>query len=67
MLNNRQKILLNYILPSAGALCVTYLYNIVDGIFVGQGVGVMALAAVNITVPFITILAAFVFTNCYSF
>lgn len=58
MLNNRQKILLNYILPSAGALCVTYLYNIVDGIFVGQGVGVMALAAVNITVPFITTLAA---------
>lgn len=58
MFNNRQKTLFNYILPSAGALCVTYLYNIVDGIFVGQGIGTMALAAVNITVPFITALAA---------
>ena len=50
--------LIHYIVPSAGALCVTYLYNIVDGIFVGQGVGHLALAAVNITVPFITALVA---------
>ncbi len=50
--------LLHYILPSAGGLCVTYLYNIVDGIFVGRGVGHLALAAVNITVPFITALVA---------
>ena len=50
--------LAQYILPSAGGLCVTYLYNIVDGIFVGQGVGHQALAAVNITVPFITTLVA---------
>lgn len=39
-------------------MCVTYLYNIVDGIFVGRGVGHLALAAVNITVPFITALVA---------
>lgn len=58
MFNERQRTLFNYILPSAGALCVTYLYNIVDGIFVGQGIGAMALAAVNITVPFITALVA---------
>ena len=58
MLNNRQKELLNYILPSAGALCVTYLYNVIDGIFVGQGIGANALAAVNITVPFITVTIA---------
>ena len=50
--------LAQYIFPSAGGLCVTYLYNIVDGIFVGQGVGHQALAAVNITVPFITTLVA---------
>ena len=36
----------------------TFLYNIVDGIFVGRGVGALALAAVNITVPFITTLVA---------
>lgn len=33
----KDKTLIHYIVPSAGALCVTYLYNIVDGIFVGQG------------------------------
>lgn len=57
-MNSRSKEILNYILPSAGGLCVTYLYNIVDGIFVGRGVGALALAAVNITVPFITTLVA---------
>lgn len=57
-MEKRGKELLHYIIPSAGALCVTYLYNIVDGIFVGRGVGHLALAAVNISVPFITTLVA---------
>lgn len=57
-METKKRNLLHYILPSAGGLCVTYLYNIVDGIFVGQGVGPLALAAVNITVPFITSLVA---------
>ena len=57
-MNSRNRQILYYIFPSAGGLCVTYLYNIVDGIFVGRGVGALALAAVNITVPFITTLVA---------
>lgn len=57
-MQEKNKTLWRYILPSAGAMCVTYLYNIVDGIFVGRGVGYLALAAVNITVPFITALVA---------
>lgn len=57
-MQSNEKSLLRYIIPSAGGLCVTYLYNIVDGIFVGQGVGDLALAAINITVPFITTLVA---------
>lgn len=57
-MQEKNKTLWRYIIPSAGALCVTYLYNIVDGIFVGRGVGHLALAAVNITVPFITALVA---------
>ncbi len=57
-MNSRSRQILSYILPAAGGLCVTYLYNIVDGIFVGRGVGALALAAVNITVPFITTLVA---------
>lgn len=57
-MQEKNRTLWRYIIPSAGALCVTYLYNIVDGIFVGRGVGHLALAAVNITVPFITALVA---------
>lgn len=57
-MKEKNRTLWRYIIPSAGALCVTYLYNIVDGIFVGRGVGHLALAAVNITVPFITTLVA---------
>ena len=47
-----------YVVPAIGGLCVAYLYNIVDGIFVGQGVGAAALGAVNIGVPFITFVVA---------
>ena len=54
----KAKSLFGYIFPAMGGLFVTYLYNVVDGIFVGQGVGPLALAAVNITVPFITSLVA---------
>lgn len=57
-MQEKKRTLWRYIIPSAGAMCVTYLYNIVDGIFVGRGVGHLALAAVNITVPFITALVA---------
>ena len=37
-----------------------FLYNIVDGIFIGQGVGSAALGAVNIAVPFMTAAVALV-------
>ncbi|MEG2017693.1 MAG: MATE family efflux transporter [Clostridium sp.] len=43
---------LKYAVPSALAMFVSSLYTIVDGIFVGQGVGDSALAAVNIVMPF---------------
>lgn len=52
------KSLCRYIFPAMGGLFATYLYNIVDGIFVGQGVGSAALGAVNIGVPFITFAVA---------
>lgn len=39
-------------------MLVTGLYFVVDGIFVGRGVGTQALAAINIAVPFISILTA---------
>lgn len=57
-MNARTKSLFGYIFPALGGLFVTYLYNVVDGIFVGQGVGSAALGAVNIGVPFITFVIA---------
>lgn len=48
----------HYAVPSIGALLVTGLYFVVDGIFVGQGVGDNALAAINLSVPYISILTA---------
>lgn len=42
---------LHYAIPSALAMFVSSLYTIVDGIFVGQGVGDSALAAVTIVLP----------------
>ena len=57
-MNANARALIRYILPALGGLFVTYLYNVVDGIFVGQGVGSAALGAVNIAVPFITTVVA---------
>ncbi|MDO4387238.1 MAG: MATE family efflux transporter [Clostridia bacterium] len=57
-MNAKTKSLIGYIFPALGGLFVTYLYNVVDGIFVRQGVGSAALGAVNIAVPFITFVVA---------
>lgn len=42
---------LNYVIPAVIGMLVTSLYIIVDGMFVGKGVGSNALAAVNIAFP----------------
>ena len=55
---NQQKQFFQYVIPAVGAMLVTGLYFVVDGIFVGRGVGAEALAAVNIAVPYISILTA---------
>ena len=57
-MNAKTKSLIGNILPALGGLFVPYLYNVVDGIFVGRGVGAAALGAVNIAVPFITFVVA---------
>lgn len=57
-MSEKARSLFRYIFPAVGGLFVTYLYNVVDGIFVGQGVGSSALGAVNIGVPFITFVVA---------
>lgn len=47
-----------YVIPSVAAMWVFSLYSMVDGIFVSKGVGSDALAAVNISTPYINMLFA---------
>ncbi len=49
---------IRYIVPSIAAQAVFTAYTLVDGIFVARGVGEIALAAVNISAPYITLLWA---------
>lgn len=57
---DKRRNIIHYVLPSVGAMFVSYLYVVVDGIFVGQGIGAVALASVNIAVPFTEIMTALV-------
>ena len=45
------RLIRRYSVPTALTLMVSYLYNIVDQIFVGQGVGVTGMAATNVAFP----------------
>lgn len=47
-----------YVLPSVASMWVFSLYSMVDGAFVSKGVGSEALAAVNLSMPFINTLFA---------
>lgn len=53
------KLLLKFSIPSMVGMIVNALYNIVDSIFVGNGVGEMALAAVAIAFPIMIVLMGF--------
>lgn len=53
------KLLLKFSLPAIVGLLVSALYNIVDSIFVGRGVGDLGLAAVTVCFPIITTFLAF--------
>ncbi len=54
-----RKLLFQYALPSIIAMSAASLYNIVDSIFIGHGVGAMAIAGLAITFPLMNISAAF--------
>lgn len=53
------KLLLQYALPAIIAMVASSLYNMVDSIFIGQGVGAMAISGLAITFPFMNLSAAF--------
>ena len=47
-----------FVFPSIGAMWFFSLYTMVDGAFVGKGVGPKALAGVNISMPYLSLLFA---------
>lgn len=52
------KLLLAFSVPSVVSMLVNSVYNIVDQIFIGQGVGVLGNAATTIAFPVVTIMLA---------
>ena len=53
------KLLIQYALPAIVAMTAASLYNIVDSIFIGQGVGPFAISGLAITFPFMNLSSAF--------
>lgn len=51
--------LTQYAIPAIIAMVASSLYNMVDSIFIGQGVGAMAIAGLAITFPFMNLSGAF--------
>ncbi len=48
------KLLLQYSIPAIISMTIVSLYNIIDSIFIGHGVGAMAIAGLAITFPLMT-------------
>lgn len=53
------KLLLKYSVPAIIASVAVSLYNIIDSIFIGRGVGAMAIAGLAITFPMMNLVMAF--------
>ncbi len=53
------KVLWKFFLPAFTGVVINSLYNIVDRIFVGQGVGAMALTGLSVVFPIMIIMMAF--------
>ncbi len=52
------KLLTQYAVPAVIAMIATSLYNMVDRIFIGQGVGPMAISGLAVTFPFMNLASA---------
>ena len=53
------KLLMQYATPAIVAMVASSLYNMIDSIFIGQGVGALAIAGLAITFPFMNLSSAF--------
>lgn len=58
MSNLRTKKMIKYVLPTMLSNVCFFLFTVVDGIFVGRGIGTNGLGAVNLVLPFTMIVAA---------
>lgn len=56
----RVKQFIKYVLPSTLSMLSIFFFTIIDGIFVGRGVGTDGLGAVNIAFPYVMFFTAFV-------
>ncbi|MGN0036490.1 MAG: MATE family efflux transporter [Bacteroidaceae bacterium] len=56
---NIGKLLMQYAIPAIVAMTASSLYNMVDSIFIGQGVGTLAISGLAITFPLMNLAAAF--------
>ncbi len=54
-----RKLLLQYAVPAIIAMTASSLYNMVDSIFIGQGVGALAISGLALTFPLMNLAAAF--------
>ncbi|MBQ0074368.1 MAG: MATE family efflux transporter [Prevotella sp.] len=52
-------LLVQYAMPAIIAMVASSLYNMIDSIFIGQGVGPMAISGLAVTFPFMNLSAAF--------
>lgn len=59
MKNTLLKSYLKYLIPTITTMILFSTYTMVDGIFVGQGVGAKGISAVNVVMPYITFTFAF--------
>lgn len=57
-MSSRASRFFSQVIPAIGSMVVTAVYYIVDGVFVGRGVGADALACINLAVPFLSILVS---------
>ncbi len=53
------KLLRQYALPSIVAMTASSVYNTMDSVFIGQGVGALAIAGLSVTFPLMNLAAAF--------
>ena len=53
------KLLLQYSIPAIIGMTITSIYNIIDSIFIGHGVGAMAIAGLAISFPLMNLVVAF--------